>query len=236
MLIHTLNITFETSYIFLWSFGFYSQIYTTIKKKTGDGYSLNFQIIGLTSTLYLLTYNIYLLNKKKNYITIMDTIYAINTIILMSVQILLCYYYPRKINKLSWSSFVIIFVSILFIFLFYISSSFFEIGAREFIIFIGFSKLNITVVKYIFQVFLNFDRKNCFGLSIFYFLSDFFGSFFSLLQQGIGFYFFFDLDSFNYTRFFLGIVSIFFDLIIFIQYFFFYPLKYDNLRKEKKSF
>ena len=235
MLTQKLNKAFEISYIFLWSFGFYSQIFTTIKKKTGDGYSLNFQIIGLTSTFYLLAYNIYLLKIQKTFITIMDTLYAINTIILMSVQISLSLYYPRKVNKFTWSSFVIIFISVFFLLFYYLSLSIFHTGFHDFIIFVGFSKLNITIVKYVFQIFLNYDRKNCYGLSIIYFIVDFFGSFFSLSQQSLGLYFFFDLKSFNYTRFFLGIVSIFFDLVIFLQYFFFYPLRYDNVRREKSN-
>ena len=236
MWIKTLNDTLEITYIILWSCSYYSQVYTTIKEKNGDGYSINFQIISLTSTIYLLIYSFYLLTKEINFITIMDSLYSLNCVIIILVQIILTFYYPRKINKIKLSPFLIIFFSLFFIaFYYFVGISYFKTDFDQFLLFIGFSKLNIAVVKYVFQIFLLYDRKNTYGMSIWNFFFDFFGAVLSLFQQFVGLFWVYDIESFNVTRFVLGVVTVFFDFVIFYQYFCLYKKRYNNLAIVKKE-
>ena len=118
---------------------------------------------------------------------------------------------------------MIIIVSLLFIlFYYFIGLNFFFTDTNQFLLFIGFSKLNITVVKYIYQIYILYDRKNTYGMSIWSFISDFIGGILSLIQQFIGTFFIYGNDSFNVTRFVLGVVTVFFGLIIFYKYFYLY--------------
>ena len=166
----------------------------------------------------------------------MDVIYSINTIIIMTIQIILTLYYPRKINKLNLGPFLIIIFTLCFIaFYYFIGLSFFYTNFDQFLLFIGFSKLNITVVKYCFQIFLLFDQKSTYGMGAWNFLSDFIGAVLSLCEQFIGVFWVYDIDSFNVTRFILGVVTIFFDCVIFYQYFYLYKKRDSFLEVEKEG-
>ena len=190
-ILNIFNIIFEITYIFLWSIGFYTQIFTTIKKKNGNGFSLNYQFLFLISSTYFSIYSTYLAFKEPKFITIIDSIYAIQASLIGSILFVLTLLFPRSSNKLSWSSFIIIFSTFFMIFIYYFF--FFRNGLcdfYEFFLFIGYSKVNITIVKYLYQIFLNFDRKNTFGFSVYYFLFYFFGAFFSLVPIIIYHFFF----------------------------------------------
>ena len=234
MWIKALNIILEISYIIIWSSGYYTQVFITIKEKNGEGYSLNFQLMNLISAIYLLIYSLYLLTIELNFVTIMDTLYSIDAVILITIIIILTFYYPRKINKLSLSSFLVITVSVFFIlFYYFVGMKYFKTNLNQFLLFIGFSKLNMTVIKYVYQIFLLYDRKNTYGLSYWNFLSDLIGGFLSLFQQFIASYFLYSKESFNITRFALGIVTVVFDIIILYQYFFVYKKRYNDLSMKK---
>ena len=103
------------------------------------------------------------------------------------------------------------------------------------IIYLGFSKAFITLIKFIPQVCLNYRRKSTKGWSIFNVLCDLTGGVFSLFQNyidtalhcGI----LIQADSFfllNIVKYAISTFSIFFDVIFTVQHYCIYPEKDNN--------
>jgi len=106
----------------------------------------------------------------------------------------------------------------------------------------GYCKAIITLFKYLPQVYLNYSRKSTVGWSIFNIMCDFTGGVFSIAQEvvdmsyvgmttGVWSFFGSKTDSFNIVKFFLGIISIVFDIIFMVQHFYLYPDKNNELTK-----
>ncbi|KAM7291288.1 cystinosin homolog [Ixodes scapularis] len=90
--------------------------------------------------------------------------------------------------------------------------------------FFSYSKLVITLIKYIPQAYLNFRRKSTVGWSIGNILLDFTGGSLSMLQMFLIAYNYDDWSSLfgNFTKFGLGFISISFDLLFIIQHYVLY--------------
>jgi hypothetical protein len=103
----------------------------------------------------------------------------------------------------------------------------------------GYCKALITLLKYCPQVYLNYCRKSTIGWSIFNILLDFTGGVFSITQEVIDLTYLgmttgeWDIlgnkgDTFNIVKFFLGVISIFFDVVFMIQHWILYPEKAEE--------
>ena len=86
----------------------------------------------------------------------------------------------------------------------------------------GYCKAAITFVKYLPQVYLNWNRKSCEGFSFENVVLDFTGGSLSFAQSALNSIAlgkpFFEAGAFNVVKFILSITSIFFDTIFFIQF------------------
>lgn len=103
----------------------------------------------------------------------------------------------------------------------------------QFLFCFSYIKLAVTLVKYFPQAYMNFHYKSTEGWSIGNVLLDFTGGSFSLLQMFLQSY---NNDQWTLifgdpTKFGLGVFSIFFDVVFFIQHFCLYRkrLGYDQL-------
>ncbi len=173
----------EILFVFFWSLGSYTQLYRTIKSKSGDGFSLNYQFLALFTTVYFAIYNTYLLLIEVTFFTVIDALYTYQSIIISSILLGFTMYYPRKNNKFSKSPFLIFFSTIGCIISFYIiGAEYYDLMIEELLLFIGISKVNVSILKYSYQILLNIDRKNLYGFSPWNFNSDFLGAFLSILQ------------------------------------------------------
>jgi uncharacterized protein with PQ loop repeat len=95
----------EITYTIVWSVSFYCQVYTTWKSKRGDGYSLDFQFLNIIGFGYYSGYNIYdYLHNNTKAEGIMDMVFSIHAFLISVVLVFQTYYYPRKVNKISWSA------------------------------------------------------------------------------------------------------------------------------------
>jgi cystinosin len=95
----------EIAYTIIWSVSFYFQVYTTYKSKRGDGYSLDFQFLNIIGFAYYSGYNIYdYLHNNTEAEGIMDMVFSIHALLISIVLVIQTYYYPRKVNKISWSA------------------------------------------------------------------------------------------------------------------------------------
>ena len=86
-------------------------------------------------------------------------------------------------------------------------------------------KLVITIIKYIPQVRLNYERKSTMGWNVWNVLLDFTGGTLSLIQLLLDAVVMNDFSAItgNWVKFGLSFVSIFFDVIFIMQHYIFYP-------------
>lgn len=107
-------------------------------------------------------------------------------------------------------------------------------------------KLAITIIKYIPQVRLNYERKSTVGWNVWNVLLDFTGGSLSLLQLVLDAVVMNDFSAItgNWVKFGLSFVSIFFDIIFMMQHYILYPDQsisttlegeYENIPAEEHS-
>ena len=105
----------------------------------------------------------------------------------------------------------------------------------QFLIFVSYIKLTISTVKGMPQVYLNYKRKSTEGWNIHNIICDFTGGLLSLLQLLLDCN---DLHDWNQitndpAKFGLGLVSMIFDIVFFLQHFVCYPRSKHG--KDRKS-
>eukprot|EP00979_Chaetoceros_neogracilis_P009968 scaffold2340_cov292-Chaetoceros_neogracile.AAC.2 len=95
----------------------------------------------------------------------------------------------------------------------------------DFLYVLSFIKLNITIVKYIPQVILNYQRKSTIGWNVYNVLLDFAGGLLSLVQLIMDAVAMDDFSAItgNFIKFGLGLASMLFDVIFIVQHYVFYP-------------
>jgi cystinosin len=111
------------------------------------------------------------------------------------------------------------------------------------LIYLGFCKVIISLIKYIPQVIKNYQRKSTKGWSIFNILLDMTGGFFSFAQNII------DTinggtiisggdqnHSLNIAKYALSFISIFFDTIFIVQHYCLYPDGKVKVQEEDQKF
>ena len=108
-------------------------------------------------------------------------------------------------GNINW--WVVVFLGTLY-FAFFLTVCNFQITANSFMV-AGYAKASITFVKYMPQVYLNYQRKSTIGWSLANVCLDLTGGIFSLLQMGITS----TPESFNIIKLTLGVLSIGFDCI-----------------------
>ena len=90
--------------------------------------------------------------------------------------------------------------------------------------FLGYFKLAISSLKYLPQMYWNYQRKSTAGWSIFNILMDLTGGLFSFGQMGLEAIFGLDVKI-NIVKLVLGIMVVFYDILFVIQHYCLYPEK-----------
>jgi cystinosin len=88
--------------------------------------------------------------------------------------------------------------------------------------FLGYFKLAISSLKYLPQMYWNYQRKSTAGWSIFNILMDLTGGLFSFGQMGLEAIFGMDVKI-NIVKLVLGIMVVFYDILFVIQHYCLYP-------------
>lgn len=228
-------------YFAVWSSSFYGQVYENFKNKHVKGLSFDFQFYNLTGFLGYSIYNIWAYINPKigaNGVELNDVLFATHAMAITLVTCTQIYIYydktdpNQKISNVAisivvciwWGFFIVIFIEqILGMYDPYDHAG--KSFAFNSIIYLGFMKAFISLIKYMPQVKLNFDRKSTVGWSIFNIIMDFSGGAFSLIQNLI--------DTItkcgtvishnetyllNIVKYAISILSIFFDIIFMIQH------------------
>eukprot|EP00347_Sterkiella_histriomuscorum_P011675 403371540 len=239
----TVSITIGWIYFAAWSISFYPQIFINYKRKSVDGFSIEFAMLNPQGFFFYSFYSIAgFVNPTKVTGTVApnDLFFAVHAFAISACQFSQIFVYERGAmqKKLSWWPVALVSVEWIFVLiLFSIEVSGTQLNDQISTLRVaGYCKALITFVKYMPQVYLNWKRKSTVGWSIENIVLDLTGGTFSLLQQIIDSTArgqpFFGTDSFNIVKFMLSIMSIFFDCIFLFQH---YVLYKDAWKKKKNQ-
>ncbi|XP_072796424.1 cystinosin [Vicugna pacos] len=227
-------------YFVAWSISFYPQVITNWRRKSVIGLSFDFVALNLMGFVAYSVFNIGLLwvpsikeqfllkyPNGVNPVESNDVFFSLHAVALTLVVTVQCFLYERGSQRVSWPAIGFLMLSWLFTFIALIMAA---VGATtwlQFLFCFSYIKLAVTLVKYFPQAYMNFRYKSTEGWSIGNVLLDFTGGSFSLLQMFLQSY---NNDQWTLifgdpTKFGLGIFSIFFDIVFFIQHYCLYRKK-----------
>ena len=244
-------------YFFAWSISFYGQVIENYRRHSVSGLNFDFEVynfVGFT------TYLIYNIRGKINdnlgtgTVEIQDIVFAAHALLLTIVTLIQILYYfdPKdKLQTISHITITIICVMLWGAVLLVIVENGFEYydphvkENRKYIfnslVYMGWCKVVISLIKYIPQVYSNYKRKSTIGWNIHNILLDFTGGAFSFGQNIV--------DSFrdefsvtsdgqskglNIAKFALSFISMFFDIIFMTQHYILYRNSNSDLGKKNK--
>ena len=256
--LYYLSHTLGWIYFVAWSVSFYGQVIENYRRQSVSGLNFDFEIYNLVGFTTYTIYNIrgYINdNLGTGTIEIQDIVFAAHALTLTLVTIIqiLYYYNPKdKLQTISHVTITIILVMIWGAVLLVIVESGLEYydpkvkDNRKYIfnslVYMGWCKVFISLIKYIPQVISNFKRKSTIGWNIHNILLDFTGGAFSFGQNIV--------DSFrdefsvtsdgqskglNIAKFALSFISMFFDIIFMVQHFILYKNSNSDLNDKKKE-
>jgi cystinosin len=103
----------------------------------------------------------------------------------------------------------------------FVSTLFTKVTVLDTVLYLSYVKLVITTIKYAPQAYMNYKRKATTGWSIHNIMLDFTGGTFSLIQMFLLAYNYDDWISIfgNFTKFGLGVISMLFDIVFFVQHY-----------------
>ncbi|XP_002718912.3 cystinosin isoform X1 [Oryctolagus cuniculus] len=227
-------------YFVAWSVSFYPQVIKNWRRKSVVGLSFDFVALNLTGFVAYSVFNVGLLwvpyikeqflHKYPNGVNPVDNndvFFSLHAVVLTLIVLVQCCMYERGGQRVSKPAIGFLLLSWLFAFITMIVAA---VGATtwlQFLFCFSYIKLAVTLVKYFPQAYMNFYYKSTEGWSIGNVLLDFTGGSFSLLQMFLQSY---NNDQWTLifgdpTKFGLGVFSIFFDVVFFIQHFCLYRKK-----------
>jgi len=245
-------------YFFSWSFSFYGQVIENHRRKSVEGLSFDFEAYNLLGFIGYSIYTIWGYCDPKigtGNIAIQDIVFSLHAVLITIVTIIQIFiYYDKKdphqkvssickliVTCLVWGFLQIILIErILGL---YDPHDVSEKNGFAFnsVIYLGWCKVFISLIKYIPQAYFNYTRKSTEGWSILNILLDFTGGSFSFAQNIIdtirGQSIIIDdptqSHTLNITKYALSFISIIFDIIFMIQHYCLY--KNNNKSKDSKT-
>ena len=247
-------------YFVAWSVSFYGQVIENYRRRSVSGLNFDFEIYNLVGFTTYTIYNIrgYISdNLGTGTIEIQDIVFAVHALTLTLITIIQILYYfdPKdKLQTVSHITITIILVMIWGAVLLVIVESgleYYDPHVKEnrkyvfnSLVYMGWCKVFISLIKYIPQVISNYKRKSTIGWNIHNILLDFTGGAFSFGQNIV--------DSFrddfsvtsdgqpkglNIAKFALSFISMFFDIIFMTQHYILYKDSNSDLgvKKEKEK-
>ncbi|KAM4821828.1 cystinosin [Urocitellus parryii] len=221
-------------YFVAWSISFYPQVIKNWRRKSVIGLSFDFVALNLMGFVAYSVFNIGLLwipyikeqffikyPNGVNPVDSNDVFFSLHAVALTLIVIMQCCLYERGSQRVSQPAIGFLVLSWLFAFITMIVAAAGATTWLQFLFCFSYIKLAVTLVKYFPQAYMNFYYKSTAGWSIGNVLLDFIGGSFSLLQMFLQSY---NNDQWTLifgdpTKFGLGVFSIFFDVVFFIQHF-----------------
>ena len=235
---------FGWSSVITWSCVPYPQIFTNLKNKNSDGMSVSMIFLSVLQFLCytFLSYILFFSNNIKNkYQKIMkddctdiylsDLFFGTHALLSTLILVFQYYYYDHSNNKLTIiSSINLLTLTILVlleitlcIILYYIHNN--DIFLAYLILCFSISHNVFTFLKYVPQIYYTYKRKSIHDWNIANVHFDILGALFLLSEMIVTAINKNEIDSLfsNLAKFNLTIITILFDSILYIQYYYFYP-------------
>ncbi|CAI6362419.1 unnamed protein product [Macrosiphum euphorbiae] len=223
-------------YFVAWSISFYPQMYENWKRKSVVGLNFDFIALNLIGFMLYSMFNVglWIPEIEKDYsarnprglnpVQLNDIFFSIHAVFATLITVTQCYFYEKGDQQVSRTaksimSFYGLLIAILLV-LVYLQ----KIVWLDFLYYCSYIKLTITLIKYIPQAVMNYKRKSTIGWSIGNIFLDFTGGLLSILQMIINAYNYNDWASVfgDPTKFGLGLLSVIFDILFFLQHYVFY--------------
>ncbi|KAM9461763.1 cystinosin [Clarias gariepinus] len=221
-------------YFLAWSISFYPQAFENWRRKSVVGLNFDFLALNLTGFIAYSVFNVGLfwipyikeefLKENPNGVNPVDAndvFFSLHAVVLTLIYICQCAMYERGGQKVSKVAIFLLVVAWTFAFVTLFVAVAQKISWLTYLYYFSYIKLGVTLIKYIPQAYMNYQRQSTQGWSIGNVLLDLTGGSFSLLQMF--------LESYNNnqwklifgdpTKFGLGVFSIFFDIIFMIQHY-----------------
>ena len=141
----------------------------------------------------------------------------------------------RKKNKLSLSSVAVVVAVVVLSSFYYVFGVILEYSnLDQFLLFIGITKVNISIFKYIYQICLNIERQSTVGFSVFNLLLDWLGCVVSVIQILL-IYFALGNHNVNIGKFMLSVMCGLLDMVLMWQHFVTYKKARIAFEKRKNA-
>lgn len=223
---------------FSWSISFYPQVILNFRRKSVVGLNFDFMVLNLTKHSSYLIYNASMFFSsavQKQYrekyglnemipVAANDVAFSIHAVLLTAFTLFQIAIYDRGNQKVSRTSVGIVCVSWLTVAI----CVFIALPSHSWLWLIScFNTLQVvmTVIKYIPQAIMNFQRKSTIGFSIGNILLDLLGGVTNYGQMAVQ-----SIDQNSWVNFYgnigktlLSLVSIFFDILFILQHYVLYP-------------
>lgn len=241
-------------YFAAWSISFYFQFFLNYKRKSVVGLNFDFLALNLLGFTCYSVYNMSLLlsyNVQQEYyrrytysripVEYNDLFFALHALVITILTVIQCFIYERGEQQISLPAGAFLSLSASLGIGLSIASLFTSVSILDVVIYLSYVKLVITTIKYVPQAYMNYSRKATAGWSIHNIILDFTGGLFSLAQMLLIAYNYNDWISIfgNFAKFGLGLISMIFDLVFFVQHYVLYrkelPLVSDDLNNSTES-
>ena len=254
--LYYLSAIFGWIYFLAWSVSFYGQFIENFRRKSVSGLNFDFEIYNLVGFSGYTIYTVrgYLDNNLgTGTVQIQDIFFAAHALLLTILTLIqiLYFYNPRdSLQKISNITITIVLImiwgAILLIIVEY-GLGYYDPHVKEnrkyifnSLVYLGWCKVFISLIKYIPQVVSNFKRKSTIGWNIHNIILDFTGGAFSFGQNIIDS----SRDTFSITsegqskglniaKYALSFISMFFDIIFIVQHFILYRNSNSDLGDKK---
>ncbi|XP_063848896.1 cystinosin homolog [Scylla paramamosain] len=224
-------------YFVAWSVSFYPQTYSNWRRRSVIGFHFDFLSLNVVGFFMYSVFNICLYWSPiiqsqyfhrhpygVNPVQLNDVIFSIHAFAACMIQVFQCCMYERGDQHVSKTAKVILGAIALVTGVMVVLGAAVVVQWLDFLYYVSYVKLFITLIKYIPQAYYNYQRKSTSGWSIGNILLDFTGGTLSIAQMFILAYNYHDWSSIfgDPTKFGLGLFSVVFDIFFMIQHYVLY--------------
>ncbi|XP_068236157.1 cystinosin homolog [Palaemon carinicauda] len=224
-------------YFMAWSVSFYPQTFSNWRRKSVIGLHFDFLSLNTIGFLVYSIFNICLFGisyieaeyfKRHpfgvNPVQLNDVIFSVHAFIACCIQVFQCFIYDRGDQQISNTAKSIFSTIGLVTIVMVILGAASVIAWLDFLYYLSYVKLFITLIKYIPQAYYNYRRKSTSGWSIGNIFLDITGGALSIVQMIIISYNYNDWGSIfgDPTKFGLGLFSVIFDVFFMVQHYILY--------------
>ncbi|XP_030289450.1 cystinosin isoform X3 [Sparus aurata] len=183
-------------YFLAWSVSFYPQAWENWRRKSVVGLNFDFLALNLTGFIAYSIFNIGLFwvpYIKEEYlkrnpdgidpVNANDVFFSLHAVLLCLVYVSQAAVYERGGQKVSWMALFLLLIGLTFALVILFVAVAKQITWLDYLYYISYIKLAVTLIKYVPQAYMNFRRQSTEGWSIGNVLLDFTGGTLSILQM-----------------------------------------------------